>query len=189
MEKSTYFHVHGVPCLSILLSAFRRKFTLLEFICCGISISKLDFKMSETIQELMNNENEEDDDEDDESYEDEDDDDEEEEDEDEDEWSGDEDNDVPIEEDLSEPLFAAILTGDIAVVKSVPGPMDLLQRTNFGSTPLYLAARSGHLDIVRYFIDQGEIQPNDVRKVKKIPHLPWSLNYTLVCHSLPMSIP
>ena len=122
--------------------------------------------MSETIQELMDNENEEEDDEEDESYEeDEDEEDEDEDDDDEDDDDSGDEDDVPIEEDLSAPLFAAISTGEIIVVKSVPGVLDLLQRTNFGSTPLYIAARDGHLDIVRYFVDQGEIQPNYVYKV------------------------
>ena len=116
--------------------------------------------MSETIQELMDNENEEEDDEEDESYEeDEDEEDEDEDDDDEDDDDSGDEDDVPIEEDLSAPLFAAIFTGEITVVKSVPGVLDLLQRTNFGSTPLYIAARDGHLDIVRYFVDQGEIHP------------------------------
>ena len=127
--------------------------------------------MSETIQELMENEiEEEDDDDEDESYEEEQEDDEDESDE-SDEWSDeDENDDSPIEEDLTPPLFAAIVTGDVTLVQSLPKPLDLLQRSNFGSTPLYIAARHGHLDIVRYFVELGK-QPQMYARFLSLPIL------------------
>ena len=127
--------------------------------------------MSETIQELMENEiEEEDDDDEDESYKEEQEEDEDESDE-SDEWSDeDENDDSPIEEDLTSPLFAAVVTGDVTVVQSLPKPLDLLQRSNFGSTPLYIAARHGHLDIVRYFVELGK-QPQMCNSCLSLPIL------------------
>ena len=140
--------------------------------------------MSETLQELRDNQNEEEDDEDDESYEEQDEDDDDEEDEDDYEDEDDDDTSIEVEvEDLSAPLFAAIVTGDFTVVKSF-ACINLSARTNLGSYPLIIEAKYGHLDIVRYFMYEGEIMhiipSTDVHTARSLQSL-LSLDDIILC--------
>ena len=56
----------------------------------------------------------------------------------------------------NEDLLSASRNGDLASVKALLGAgADLEAKTAYGQTPLYLAAMSGHDDVVAYLLDKG----------------------------------
>ena len=58
--------------------------------------------------------------------------------------------------DVNEELLAAARTGDLALVKaSIEKGAALETKTSYGQTPLYLAAMSGHQDVVDFLLDKG----------------------------------
>jgi hypothetical protein len=58
--------------------------------------------------------------------------------------------------DVNEDLLNAARQGDLATVKSlVEKGAPLEAKTPYGQTPLYLAAMSGHEDVVRFLLDKG----------------------------------
>jgi hypothetical protein len=58
--------------------------------------------------------------------------------------------------DANEDLLSASRTGDLAAVKAaVEHGAAVEAKTSYGQTPLYLAAMSGHEDIVRFLLDKG----------------------------------
>ena len=59
-------------------------------------------------------------------------------------------------EDLSSPLFAAVVAGDLSAVRSLfEQGADKYELTNYGRTLLYHAASNGHLNIIRLLLEQG----------------------------------
>ncbi len=58
--------------------------------------------------------------------------------------------------EANEDLLSAARSGDLASVKAlVSKGADLEAKTAYGQTPLYLAAMSGHDDVVAYLLDKG----------------------------------
>jgi hypothetical protein len=58
--------------------------------------------------------------------------------------------------DANEDLLSASRLGDLAAVKtSIEGGAALETRTQYGQTPLYLAAMNGHEEVVRFLLDKG----------------------------------
>jgi hypothetical protein len=58
--------------------------------------------------------------------------------------------------DVNEELLAAARRGDLASVRtSVEKGAALETKTSYGQTPLYLAAMSGHQDVVDFLLDKG----------------------------------
>ena len=60
------------------------------------------------------------------------------------------------DEDLSSPLIAAALVGDLMTARSLlQGGRNKNKATNFGRTAMWYAARNGHLEIVRLLVEHG----------------------------------
>src|SRR5450432_2062295 len=58
--------------------------------------------------------------------------------------------------DANEDLLSAARSGDLATVKiAIESGAALETRTQYGQTPLYLAAMNGHEEVVRYLLDKG----------------------------------
>ena len=59
-------------------------------------------------------------------------------------------------EDLSSPLLAAVMAGDLTTTRSLlEGGADKNITTNWGRTAMWHAAKLGHLGIVRLLVEQG----------------------------------
>ncbi len=57
---------------------------------------------------------------------------------------------------IDDDLLQAARTGDLASVKALVGKGAAIEaKTQYGQTPLYLAAMSGHTDVVAFLLDKG----------------------------------
>ena len=57
---------------------------------------------------------------------------------------------------VNEDLLEAARTGDLAAVQALIGKGAAIEtKTDYGQTPLYLAAMNGREDVVRYLLDKG----------------------------------
>ena len=68
--------------------------------------------------------------------------------------------------DINEALLLAARNGDLSELrKAISKGVDVNTVNQYGQTPLHLAARYGHKEIVEYLIDKAEVNAKDKERV------------------------